>query len=222
MNNINSENLSVTPQSKVKRGRNRASYDRQQVYSIIDEAMVAYLGISLDDKPFVLPTSHWRDGDRIYWHGASSGRMARGVVGKPVCLTMALLDGLVLARSAFHHSVNYRSVMLFGEPEMVTDIDEKRRQLERFIDRIAPDRWADLRPMHDNELKATGIMSMVIDEGSAKVRDAPPAEDEEDYSWPVWAGVIPLQRQWREAQPCPRLEGEFDHPKLTETWKNWD
>jgi len=205
--------LKITQQSRVKRGRIRASYDRDLVYSIVDEALVAYLGLIMDDRPFVLPTSHWRDGDRIYWHGASSGRMVKSVEGQPICLTIALLDGLVMARSAFHHSVNYRSVMLFGKPECITEPQEKSRQLELFIERIAPGRWDTLRPMHNKELKATGIMSMPIDEGSAKVRSAPPADDEADYDWPVWAGVIPLHRQWGEGQACPRLNAEQAAPK---------
>ncbi|MEH6626017.1 MAG: pyridoxamine 5'-phosphate oxidase family protein [Motiliproteus sp.] len=208
------EKLRITPQSKIKRGRKRASYDRKLVYQIIDEAMVAYLGLSMDGRPFVLPTSHWRDGDRIYWHGASTGRMTAGVTSQPVCLTLTLLDGLVLARSAFHHSVNYRSVMLFGEPELLTDPEQKARQLEIFIERIAPGRWPHLRPMQDNELKATGIMSMAIDEGSAKVRAAPPSDDEADYDWPIWAGVLPLQRHWGDPEACPRLASNHSAPEV--------
>ncbi len=210
--------LKVTPQSKVKRGRLRASYDRELINSIIDEALVAYVGLIMDGRPFVLPTSHWRDGDRIYWHGASSGRMTAGVTGQPVCLTLALLDGLVFARSAFHHSVNYRSVMLFGQPELITDPHEKSRQLEIFIDRIAPGRWPQLRPMQSKELKATGIMSMPIDEGSAKVRAAPPGDDEPDYDWPVWAGVLPLERRWGQPEPCPRLTLDCCAPAAPEPW----
>ena len=213
-----SQTLKVTEQSRVKRGRLRASYDRALINAIIDEAMVAYLGLMMDGRPFVLPTSHWREGDRIYWHGAASGRMTAGVVGQPVCLTFTILDGLVLARSAFHHSVNYRSAMLFGKPELVTDPQEKARQLEIFIERIAPGRWPELRPMQDKEVKATGIMSMLIDEGSAKVRAAPPGDDEEDYTWPVWAGVVPLQRQWGELEPCPRLDGEYAEPTMVDNW----
>ncbi len=208
-----SEALKITSHSKVKRGRKRATYDRDVIYQVIDEAMVAYLGMNMNGQPFVLPTSHWRDGDRIYWHGASSGRMAKGLIGQPVCLTLALLDGLVLARSAFHHSVNYRSVMLFGKPELVTDQVEKCRQLEIFIESILPGRWPHLRPMKNNEIKATGIMSMKIDEGSAKVRAAPPG-DEEDYEWPVWAGVLPLQQHWGNPEPCPQLNGDYDQPQV--------
>ena len=218
MTDPNPSQLEVTPQSRVKRGRLRASYDRELIHSIIDEALVAYIGMVMDGRPFVLPTSHWRDGDQIYWHGASSGRMTQGVVGQPVCLTLTLLDGLVFARSAFHHSVNYRSVMLFGEPEWVTDPQEKTRQLEIFIERIAPGRWPQLRPMQAKELKATGILSMRIDEGSAKVRAAPPGDDEQDYDWPVWAGTMPLERRWGEPEPCPRLTQQGAAPDAPEPW----
>ncbi len=218
MNQSNSNELEATDRSRVKRGRNRASYDRELINAIIDEAHVSFLGLTMDDRPFVLPTSHWRDGDRIYWHGASSGRMTKGVIGKPVCLSIALLDGLVLARSAVHHSVNYRSVMLFGEPEAVTDPNEKAKQLELLINRLSPDRWQQLRPMQENELKATGIVSMLIDEGSAKVRAAPPADDEADYEWPVWAGVVPLERSWGTPEPCARLNTDCDAPIIAGNW----
>ncbi|NNJ83440.1 MAG: pyridoxamine 5'-phosphate oxidase family protein [Gammaproteobacteria bacterium] len=219
MNQPPSGQLKITEQSRVRRGRLRASYDRKLVYSIIDEALVAYLGIVVDGRPFVLPTSHWRDGDRIYWHGASNGRMTVGVDGQDVCLTLTLLDGLVLARSAFNHSVNYRSVMLFGKPERVTDPGEKARQLERFIEHIAPDRWDRLRPMNEKELKATGVMFMPIDEGSAKVRAAPPVDDEQDYDWPVWAGVLPLQSRWGQPEPCPRMTMDCCPPTPPGPWK---
>jgi len=206
MQKDNQNLLRVTEKSQVKRGRIRASYDRQLAYSIIDEALVAYIAFNVNQQPFVIPTSHWRDGDKIYWHGAASGRMTRGMVGQPVCITIALVDGLVLARSAFHHSVNYRSVMLFGQPQMVTDPEEKERQLEIFINHLIPNRWPQLRPINKTELKATGVMFMPIDEGSVKVRSAPPADDEDDYGWPVWAGVVPLATSRNEAQPCPRLD----------------
>lgn len=214
MSQSESSPLKQTQQSTVKRGRLRASYDRELVYSVIDEALVAYLGMVMDGQPFVQPTSHWRDGNKIYWHGASKGRMTQGVESQSVCLTLVLLDGLVMARSAFHHSVNYRSVMLFGKPETVDDPEEKKRQLEIFIERLSPGRWDQLRPMHDNELKATGIMCMTIDEGSAKVRAAPPADDASDYDWPVWAGVLPISKSWQKPKPCPKLAGEYALPEM--------
>ncbi len=204
--------LRETEKSRVRRGRIRASYERDLAYQIIDQSLVSQLGMIIDGLPFVQPVSHWRSGDRIYWHGATKGRMIKGVINRPVCLTFVLVDGLVLARSAIHHSVNYRSAMLFGEPELITDPAEKEKQLEIFINRYVADRWSTLRPMHQNELKATGILSMPIDEGSVKMRAQPPVDDEEDYQWPVWAGVLPLHNQWGEVQPCPRLEGDYPAP----------
>lgn len=204
--------LISTHRSKVKRGRKRASYDRELVNQIIDQSLVAYIGCNFAGEPFVLPTSHWRDGDRLYWHAAAKGRMAEGMIDQQICVTFVLLDGLVYARSAFHHSVNYRSAMLFGKPELVTDPLEKARQLEIFIERIAPGRWSELRPMKENELKATGILSMRIEEGSIKMRAAAPEDDEEDYGWPVWAGVIPVSAQWGAAEDCPRLGSGFIPP----------
>ena len=215
MNQAVSPTMRKTPQSTVKRGRLRASYDRNLVYSVIDEALVAYLGMVIDGRPFVQPTSHWRDGDRIYWHGASKGRMTQGVESQSVCLTLVLLDGLVMARSAFHHSVNYRSVMLFGQPEVVDDPVEKEHQLKLFINRLSAGRWDELRPMHEKELKATGIMCMKIDEGSAKMRAAPPADDRPDYDWPVWAGVLPIGQSWKTPEPCPDLTGDFAPPVMS-------
>ena len=210
--------LEVTKQTQIKRGRKRGSYDRQLIYSIIDEALVSYLGMVIEGKPFVMPTSHWRDEDRIYWHGGTKSRMIAGAESQPVCLTLALLDGLVMARSAFHHSVNYRSVVLFGTPELIEDETEKEHQLKVFIDRIAPNRWKDLRPMHSKELKATGILSMPINEASAKMRAEPPADEEEDYNWPVWAGVLPLKRTWGSPEQCPKMEGDWNAPEAPAPW----
>ncbi|MEG3639658.1 pyridoxamine 5'-phosphate oxidase family protein [Magnetococcus sp. PR-3] len=200
--------------AQVKRGRKRAHYDRQLAYTIMDEALVAYMGMQMDGQPFVLPTSHWRAGDRVYWHAALKGRMGGGIVGQPVCLTFALLDGLVLARSAFHHSVNYRSLMLFGKPEMVTDPQEKARQLQNLIEKVAPGRWSKLRPMTEQEVAITGVLSMPIDEGSIKMRSDPPVDEPEDYDWPVWAGVVPLQTRLGEPQACPKLNAGLEPPNV--------
>lgn len=205
---LQSDSLKITPHSKIKRAPKRAVYDRQQIYQIIDQALVAYLGFNMNGQPFVLPTSTWRDENKIYWHGAASGRMTRGLLEQNICISLALLDGLVLARSAFHHSVNYRSVNLFGQPNLVTDPAEKEQQLKNFIEHLFPNRWQELRPMKDNELKATAVMSLTIDEGSAKVRQGGPLDDKEDYQWPTWAGVIPVHTQWGDAQPCTQLKAD--------------
>lgn len=169
-----STDFKPTARSRAKRLHKRAHYDRATIYSIIDAAVLAHVGYVIDGQPFVTPTNCWRDGDRVLWHGSMASRMLKTVRERvPVCVTITHLDGLVMARSAFHHSVNYRSVMLFGRAEMVSDKEEKERALEAFVERIAPGRWATLRPMTAKELKATMVVSMQIEEASAKVRTGP-------------------------------------------------
>lgn len=192
--------------SKVRRLPKRAHYDRETAHAILDAGLVCHVGYVIDGQPYVTPTNYWREGERVYWHGSSASRMLRFQAGKPqVCFTVTHLDGLVLARSGFHHSVNYRSVMLFGEAQEVTDPAEKRAALDRFIDRIAPGRNAELRPINDQELKATRLFWLPIEEGSAKVRTGAPVDDEEDYALPVWAGVLPVRTVLGAPEPDPRL-----------------
>lgn len=191
----NQDNLK-TEKSKVRRGAKRASYDKQLILDIIDQSLMCHVAQTINNQPFVTPTCHWRDGDYFYWHGLTSARNVKQAAAEPVCINIALLDGLVMARSAMHHSVNYRSVTLFGVPEPITNEAEKTRHLEIFVNKVSPDRWEQLRPMKDAELKATGIVRIPINEASAKVRAEPPVDDKEDYNWPVWAGVIPLERKW--------------------------
>jgi nitroimidazol reductase NimA-like FMN-containing flavoprotein (pyridoxamine 5'-phosphate oxidase superfamily) len=150
----------------------------------------------------VIPTTHWRHGDRLYWHGSAASRMLEtNAAGGEVCLTATLVDGWVLARSGFHHSVNYRSVMCFGVGQPIRDRDEKLAALAGFVDRMFPGRWAQLRPPTEQELKATLVLWMPIEEASAKVRAAPPADDPEDTDWPVWAGVLPLRLAYGTPEP---------------------
>lgn len=201
-----STDFKPTARSRAKRLHKRAHYDRATIYSIIDAAVLAHVGYVIDGQPFVTPTNCWRDGDRVLWHGSMASRMLKTVRERvPVCVTITHLDGLVMARSAFHHSVNYRSVMLFGRAEMVSDKEEKERALEAFVERIAPGRWATLRPMTAKELKATMVVSMQIEEASAKVRTGPPVDDEEDYALPIWAGVVPLKLAAGRPIDDPRL-----------------
>ena len=178
-----------TARTRVRRVPKRGAYDRETIDAILDEALVCHLAFVRDGQPFAMPTLHARLGDLVYVHGSSAARMAR-LEGAPVCLTATLIDGLVLARSAFHHSVNYRSVALLGQLEPVED---KERALELFTDKLVPGRWAEVRPPTPKELKATSVLALRIDEASAKVRTGPPVDDEEDYALPVWAGVIPLE-----------------------------
>lgn len=183
----------IEPLNRVRRLHERARYDRAAVWAVLDAAALCHVAWSLDGRPLCTPTVHWRDGDRLYWHGSSASRMLRTVgEGVPVCVTVSHLDGFVLARSAFHHSVNYRSAMCFGTARLVDDPVEKRAALDALVDRLYPGRAATLRPILDKEIKATSVVGMTIEQASAKVRAAGVSDDEADLSHPVWAGVIPL------------------------------
>ncbi|WP_221798953.1 pyridoxamine 5'-phosphate oxidase family protein [Oceanobacter mangrovi] len=209
-----------SPLSTVKRGAKRAAYDQQTVHQIIDESLICHIAQQQNGKLFVTPTCHWRDGEYLYWHGHSRARNVHDSAaddqreGQQVCINLCLLDGLVLARSAFHHSVNYRSVTLFGVPEWIEDADEKARQLKNMVDKISPQRWQQLRPMTDTELKATGVVRVRIDQASAKVRNGDPIDDEADLDWPVLAGVLPLQRQWGELEIAADFQLDAAAPEL--------
>jgi nitroimidazol reductase NimA-like FMN-containing flavoprotein (pyridoxamine 5'-phosphate oxidase superfamily) len=183
-----------TPRSRVRRIPERGRYDRETINAILDAGFVCCVGYVHDGKPYVTPTNYWRQGDHVYWHGAPASRMLRTLQqGVEACLTVTQVDGFVLARSAFHHSVNYRSVMLFGTAETVEEEGVKAAALEEFVERLFPGRWRELRPMTRQELDATTVLRLPISEASAKVRTGPPKDDEEDCAWPVWAGVIPLR-----------------------------
>jgi nitroimidazol reductase NimA-like FMN-containing flavoprotein (pyridoxamine 5'-phosphate oxidase superfamily) len=198
---------SPTQRSKVKRLHERGHYDRDTVYAILDAAMLAHIAYVIDGQPYVTPTAFWRDGDVLYWHGSSASRMLKAQsAGIPVCLTVTHLDGLVLARSGFHHSINYRSVMAFGKARKVEDVVEKERELNRFIERLYPGRNATLRGIAPQELKATTLLSMEIEEASAKIRTGPPKDDEPDYARDCWAGVIPIAQAIGAAIPDPLLK----------------
>ena len=185
--------LKKTDRTRVKRAHLRGHYDKETAYAIIDAALLCHVGYIIDGSPYVTPTCHWREGNHIYWHGSSASRMLRTVTkGVPVCLTVSHLDGLVLARSGFHHSVNYRSVMLFGEAKLLEGDDAKLASLKAFTDRITPGRWEELRPVNDQEMKGTSIAYMEIDEGAAKIRAGGPVDDEPDYDLDIWAGVLPF------------------------------
>jgi hypothetical protein len=198
-----------TEKTRLRRAHERGHYDRETVHAILDAGMICHLGYVVDGTPYCTPTIYWRDGDRVYWHGSTASQMLRHQQsGAPVCFTVSHFDGLVLARSGMHHSVNYRSVMLFGTPEPVTDEAEATRHLERFIEGLFPGRWAELREMTAQELKATRMLSMKIDEVSAKVRAGGPVDDEEDYALPIWAGVLPLRTVVGAPEADPRnLDG---------------
>jgi nitroimidazol reductase NimA-like FMN-containing flavoprotein (pyridoxamine 5'-phosphate oxidase superfamily) len=172
----------------------RANYDRATIDAILDEALVAHVGFAVEGQPYVIPTLHARVGDSVYFHGSSASRTVRALAaGAPMCLTVTLLDGLVLARSAVHHSVNYRSVVVFGQATAVEDMDERMAAIEAFTERLLPGRWSEVRPPTAKELKAIQVLELPLTEASAKLRSGPPLDDEEDYALDTWAGVIPLR-----------------------------
>lgn len=186
--------MTPTARTQVKRLPKRGQYDRETIYGILDEGFLCHVGFVHDGAPVVIPTGYARSGDRLYIHGSAASRMLRTLdQGVPVCVTVTLLDGLVLARSAFHHSMNYRSVVVFGTAKAVTDEVEKTEALRLFTEHVVPGRWDHIRWPTAQELKATTVLSMPIEEASAKVRVGPPLDDEEDYALPVWAGVLPLK-----------------------------
>jgi nitroimidazol reductase NimA-like FMN-containing flavoprotein (pyridoxamine 5'-phosphate oxidase superfamily) len=182
-----------TERTQVKRLPKRGAYDRETVFKILDEAFVCHVGFVVDGHPFVIPTNFGRSGETLYLHGSAASRMLRTLSqGIPVCVTVTLTDGLVLARSAFHHSVNYRSVVVLGTARLVEEPAEKMEALRLFTEHIMKGRWDDIRWPTEQEMKGTTVLALPLEEVSAKVRTGGPIDDEEDYSLPVWAGVLPL------------------------------
>jgi nitroimidazol reductase NimA-like FMN-containing flavoprotein (pyridoxamine 5'-phosphate oxidase superfamily) len=200
-----SDSYPVTRRNKVVRRYQRGFYDKPTVHAILDSALLAHIAYVMDGQPFCTPTAFWREGEHLYWHGSSASRMIRFQrPGVPVCVTVTHLDALVLARSGFHHSVNYRSVMAFGTARMVTDAAEKARAMDGFVDRFFPGRSNEIRPANGQEIKATSFIIMPIDEASGKIRATHVIDDEEDYGLPVWTARIPVRQVLGEAEPCPR------------------
>ncbi len=189
-----SETHVPTARTRVVREAHRGVYERAAAYEILDEGFICHVGFVVDGQPFVIPTAYGRSGDNLYIHGSAASRMLRNLdKGVPVCITVTLLDGLVLARSIFNHSMNYRSVVVLGTAVAVLDAKEKLEALELLSEHILPGRWAESRQPNEKELKQTLVMRLPIEEFSAKVRQGPPIDDEEDYAFPTWAGVIPLE-----------------------------
>jgi len=189
-----------TDLTTVKRGPKRTVQDQKMIKEILDASLICHIGQQVDRQVFVTPTSHWRDGDYFYWHAHAKARNVAAATAQreKICANVCLLDGLVLARSAFNHSVNYRSVTLFGIPELIVEPDEKVRQFKNMLDKFSPGRWNTLRPITDGEIQATGLARIPITEASAKVRSEGVNDAKSDIDWPVWAGVLPLQRSWGE------------------------
>jgi nitroimidazol reductase NimA-like FMN-containing flavoprotein (pyridoxamine 5'-phosphate oxidase superfamily) len=207
-----------SPRSKVRRLHEKARYDRQVIDAILDAMPLAHIGHIVDGFPVVTPTLQWREGDRIYWHGSSASRMQKRATAEQVCVTVTLLDGMVLARSGLEHSVNYRSVMVFGRAELVEGAEEKTDHLRVMMDQLFPGRWDQLRPITDQELKATRILSLSLSEASAKVSAGPPIDPPEDQGWPVWAGILPIRLVVDPPEPAPDLAEGMPLPDHVRTY----
>ena len=209
-----------TPRTTLKRIPERARYDHAVVHGILDEGLLCHVGFAVDGQPFVIPTSYGRVGERLYLHGSAASRMVRRLKeGIPCCVTVSLLDGLVLARSAFHHSMNYRSVVVFGTAHEVTDPEEKAVALRAIVEHIVPGRWDELRPVTENENRGTSVLSLDLEEVSAKVRVGQPVDDEEDYEWPVWAGVVPYRLTAEAPISDPRLKPGVEVPDYATAYR---
>lgn len=196
--------------TRIKRVHKRAAYDRETLYTILDATPFCHIAYSRDGKPSITPTMHWREGDHVYWHGSSASSALRSQNQLDVCLAVTHIDGIVIARSTFHHSANYRSAIIYGTAHKIDNPDIKREKSKNFIDRIAPDHWQTLRPITDQELKATTFLSLSLEEASAKIRTGGPKDDAEDYDLPIWAGVYPVSLQVGE----PVVDEALDESRI--------
>lgn len=220
MTNEAPRGLEPTGRTKVRRIAQRGVYDRQVIYSILDEALICHVGFVDGGHPFVLPTIHVRIEDRLYLHGSKESRMLDRITsGAGACVTVTLVDGLVLARSAFHHSMNYRSVVILARGEEIVDSGAKSRILDALVEHTVPGRLRDARPPNKKELDATKVVALPIDEASAKIRTGPPVDDESDYALPVWAGVIPLSHVAGAPVADPKLSRNIDVPPYATGYK---
>ena len=212
--------MTATSRTRVRRAPARADYERETIDAILDEALVAHLGFVDDGQPYVIPTMVARVQDTVYVHGSAASRMIRGLTaGIPTCLTVTLIDGLVLARSVFHHSLNYRSAVVLGRCRPVEGPDEREAALHAFTEQLVPGRWDEVRPPTAQELKGTRVLAMDLDECSAKLRTGPPGDDEDDYALPVWAGVVPLRTVAGPPVPDPRLAGGIEPSAAVTGWR---
>jgi len=207
------EELTQTARTTLRRLPQRGAFDRESINQILDEGFICHVGFAVDGQPFVIPTGYARAGDRLFIHGSQASRMLRTLgQGIDVCLTVTLIDGLVLARSAFHHSMNYRSVVVFGRAALVDEREEKLAALRALSEHMIPGRWDDVREPSERELQLTTVLTLPLVEASAKVRTGPPLDDEEDYGLHVWAGVIPLRLIANAPTPDPRLLAGIEPP----------
>ena len=214
-----SDTQTPTARTRVVREAHRGVYDREAAYQILDEAFLCHVGFAVDGQPFVIPTSYGRNGNSLYIHGSAASRMLRQMKDAlPVCVTVTLLDGLVLARSIFNHSMNYRSVVILGKATLVDDPAEKLEALRLLSEHILPGRWADSRQPNERELKQTSVLRVPIEEFSAKVRQGPPIDDEEDLSFPTWAGVVPLEMKAGAPIDDPTLDHSRPVPEYAKNY----
>jgi uncharacterized protein len=212
--------LLQTERTKLKRLPKRGHFDRETVYGILDEGFICHVGFAPQGQPFVIPTGYARVDDKLYIHGSQASRMLRTLSGGvDACVTVTIVDGLVLARSAFHHSMNYRSVVIFGRARIVEDREEKMAALVALSEHIVRGRWADVREPNEEEFIKTTVLELPLVEASAKIRTGPPLDDEEDYALPIWAGVIPLSLQAGEPINDPRLPEEIEVPDYARNYK---
>lgn len=206
------DQLLQTERTRLRRMRERGHFDRETICSVLDAMPMCHIGYVIDGSPVVVPTIQWRHGNRVYWHASHGGRGVKAWRESPVCLTVSLLDGFVLARSGLHHSANYRSVMIFGRPTLIDDPAQKRERLDGLVDSLYPGRSRMLRPITDSEIKRTAVLSLPIEEASAKVRTGGPVDDEADYKMPIWAGTVPVRMQVMAPDPDPRNLDGLDVP----------
>ena len=212
--------LSRTPRTTLKRLPKRGSHERAVIDRILDEGFICHVGFIVDGQPFVIPTGYARVEDNLIVHGSQASRMLRALgQGIDVCVTVTLIDGLVLARSAFHHSMNYRSVVIFGRARVIDDREEKLQALYALSEHMIPGRWRDVRKPSEEELRQTTVLTLPIEEGSAKIRTGPPLDDEEDYRLNVWAGVVPLQLVADSPVADPRLASNIDPPSYASDYR---
>ncbi|MBA9003983.1 pyridoxamine 5'-phosphate oxidase family protein [Thermomonospora cellulosilytica] len=205
--------LSSTPRTELRRGRARGVSDRNALYEVLDAGMICHLGVVVDGTPRVIPTAYGRIGDVLYVHGSTGARSLRDAPAQDVCVTVTHLDGIVLGRSVFHHSVNYRCAMIYGTPRLVTDPDEVLAGLRAIIERLAPGQWDAARRPTRKELAATAVVAIPLDEASVKIRQGPPVDEEDDYSLDVWAGVVPVRQVLGEPVPDPLLPPGIPVPR---------
>lgn len=201
----------------VKRLPSRGQYERETIYQVLDDGFLCHVGFSTDNQPFVIPVAYGRKDDTIYLHGSIKSRLMQlGQANTPLCITVTHVDGLVLARSAFHSSLNYRSVVLFGQAEEVTDSEEKADALHRITNQILRGRWEEVRELKASEIMATSVLKMRIEDASAKIRTGGPKDDKEDYALPIWAGVVPMHTQYGAPEPDPLRQGDYALPESVE------